>query len=168
MTCEKTFSIAVSAGSPCATMFSGLVWPAPTLFTDPTGGAAVASGTFLGNTFNASTSASTAGVDLSSASVNCNGTFDYTGPEIICCLDVDFTINDVNGGSSGFNIIIWHDGNFIALFTASVVPPYSFTIPESLIPTPVMVQVNVQSSSGSGSGAASASIIINSATIGSC
>lgn len=167
--CSKAYTVEVSGAAinQCAVAFGNLVWPAPTLFTDPAGGGAAASGTFLGNEFNAAASADTTGTDQSVATVACDGTFNYTGPEIICCMDIDFVINDVGGASSSFNIIIWHDGNLVTLFNSLSIPPYSFTIPESLVPTPILIQVSVGSNSGSGSGAASGSITVDT-TIGTC
>lgn len=163
MACTKTYSLEVTNNSPCA-IFNELIWPDPTILTFEIG---FASGTFMGNTAHCECSAVGA-TDGGSGLIECRGGFNYTGPELVCCVDINYIINDTGpGSSSGIQIQVFQDNIQLALFTTASLPPYAFTIPEALVPSLIECYVSASSACEGGLGPNSAAITLD-CTFGDC
>ncbi|MGP1665464.1 MAG: Ig domain-containing protein, partial [Rhodanobacter sp.] len=133
MSCVKQFVLEVVGAASGCSIFSSIVWEAPTYNTSNGGTAEV---TVVGASFSGSTTGPIH-PDASQGELQVFGDFEYTGAEIECCVIIDAGTGGTGGGS-GY-VEITHDGNVLINVDFDVDGPgsYPFTIPV----TPVAVTI---------------------------
>lgn len=133
--CSKAFTLAIAAGSDC-TVFNGIVWGPPDILSSDGGSS---SGSFLGANFSGDADAPNS---PSSGLVNCIGTFSYTGPAMVCCVDVNFVGNDSGGSaSSSWTITVFQDASLIGIFNSLSVAPFQINFLDSPVPSTITITV---------------------------
>lgn len=157
--CVKSFSLTVQSPVSGCGIFNDLVWDAPAITID---GSASASGTSSGNEFSATTSCDASNGINNLGEVIFHSTFNYTGPELTCCLDLVGNVTGLGGG----NAQITQDGGNI-LFGGVETALAPFTIAESLVPSVIEITIRCRSGASAGEGQP-ASTSNFAGTFGSC